>query len=70
MKNKNYMDIDSHPNSLQATAFLYGSCFIFYDRGLARQPKWGHLRDVHKAIKMCEKALVSTNPVVTSLGQN
>ncbi|CAN7082409.1 unnamed protein product [Brassica oleracea var. botrytis] len=36
--------------------------------GLIRQPKYGHLKELHKAIKMCEKTLVSTDPVVTSLG--
>jgi hypothetical protein len=38
--------------------------------GLPREPKWGHLRDLHKAIKLCEAALVSTDPTVTSLGNN
>ncbi|KAF7041925.1 hypothetical protein CFC21_051647 [Triticum aestivum] len=38
--------------------------------GLVRQPKWGHLRDVHKAIKMCEPALIATDPSYMSLGQN
>ncbi|KAK4408517.1 Beta-galactosidase 8 [Sesamum angolense] len=38
--------------------------------GLLRQPKWGHLKDVHKAIKLCEGALVATNPETTSLGSN
>lgn len=38
--------------------------------GLPRQPKWGHLKDVHKAIKLCEAALVATDPAVTSLGPN
>ncbi|KAL4367439.1 hypothetical protein GQ457_05G012650 [Hibiscus cannabinus] len=36
--------------------------------GLIRQPKYGHLKELHKAIKMCERALVSADPVVTSLG--
>ncbi|CAK8539944.1 unnamed protein product [Lathyrus sativus] len=36
--------------------------------GLIRQPKYGHLKELHKAFKMCERALVSTDPVVTSLG--
>ncbi|XP_059429427.1 beta-galactosidase 8-like [Corylus avellana] len=38
--------------------------------GILRQPKWGHLKDVHKAVKLCEEALVATNPTVTSLGSN
>ncbi|KAG7984075.1 hypothetical protein I3843_04G138800 [Carya illinoinensis] len=38
--------------------------------GLPREPKWGHLRDLHKAIKLCESALVSGDPTVTTLGSN
>lgn len=36
--------------------------------GLIRQPKYGHLKELHRAIKLCEHALVSADPVVTSLG--
>ncbi|EEF49462.1 beta-galactosidase, putative [Ricinus communis] len=36
--------------------------------GLIRQPKYGHLKDLHKAIKLCERALLSSDPVVTTLG--
>ncbi|XP_004146490.1 beta-galactosidase 3 [Cucumis sativus] len=36
--------------------------------GLLRQPKYGHLKELHRAIKMCEPALVSADPIVTSLG--
>lgn len=36
--------------------------------GLIRQPKYGHLKELHRAVKLCEKALVSTDPTVTSLG--
>jgi hypothetical protein len=35
---------------------------------LLRQPKWGHLRDLHKAIKQAEPALVSGDPTVQSIG--
>lgn len=38
------------------------------DAGLLRQPKWGHLKDLHRAIKLCEPALVSGDPIVTRLG--
>ncbi|XP_020223796.1 beta-galactosidase [Cajanus cajan] len=38
--------------------------------GLQNEPKWGHLRDLHKVIKQCEHALVSVDPKVTSLGHN
>ncbi|XP_038705830.1 beta-galactosidase 8 [Tripterygium wilfordii] len=38
--------------------------------GHLRQPKWGHLKDLHKAIKLCEAALVATEPAVSSLGSN
>ncbi|KAF8406482.1 hypothetical protein HHK36_008570 [Tetracentron sinense] len=36
--------------------------------GLIRQPKYGHLKELHRAIKLCEQALVSADPTVTSLG--
>ncbi|KAM7471820.1 hypothetical protein LguiA_010003 [Lonicera macranthoides] len=36
--------------------------------GLLRQPKWGHLKDLHRAIKLCEPALVSGDPTVAPLG--
>ncbi|GAB4848513.1 Beta-galactosidase 3 [Ancistrocladus abbreviatus] len=36
--------------------------------GLIRQPKYGHLKELHRAIKQCEQALVSADPTVTSLG--
>ncbi|KAK3005557.1 hypothetical protein RJ639_016355 [Escallonia herrerae] len=29
--------------------------------GLIRQPKWGHLKDLHDAIKLCEPALVAVD---------
>ncbi|XP_048133867.1 beta-galactosidase-like isoform X1 [Rhodamnia argentea] len=38
--------------------------------GLLREPKWSHLRDLHKAIKQSEWALVSADPAVQSLGSN
>ncbi|XP_039030398.1 beta-galactosidase 5-like [Hibiscus syriacus] len=36
--------------------------------GLIRQPKYDHLLELHRAIKLCEHALVSSDPTVTSLG--
>ncbi|GAV86699.1 Glyco_hydro_35 domain-containing protein [Cephalotus follicularis] len=36
--------------------------------GLIRQPKYGHLKELHSAIKQCEHALVSSDPTITSLG--
>ncbi|RYQ83480.1 hypothetical protein Ahy_B10g102162 isoform E [Arachis hypogaea] len=38
--------------------------------GIIRQPKWGHLKDLHKFIKLCEEALIATDPAVTSLHPN
>ncbi|KAI3903837.1 hypothetical protein MKW92_045816 [Papaver armeniacum] len=38
--------------------------------GLIRQPKWGHLKDLHKAIKLCEAALIATDPKEIKLGDN
>lgn len=36
--------------------------------GLARLPKWGHLKDLHKAIKLCENVLLGSEPSFLSLG--
>ncbi|XP_042036626.1 beta-galactosidase-like [Salvia splendens] len=44
-------------------------CIVFCV-GLLRQPKWGHLRDLHRAIKLCEPALISGDPTVMPLGHN
>lgn len=38
--------------------------------GLVNEPKWGHLRDLHKAIKQCEPALIAVDPTVTYFGKN
>ncbi|XP_042490241.1 beta-galactosidase 9-like [Macadamia integrifolia] len=40
--------------------------------GLLRQPKWGHLKDLHAAIKLCEPALVAVDdsPQYIRLGPN
>lgn len=36
--------------------------------GLIREPKYGHLMELHKAVKQCEKALLNADPTITSLG--
>ncbi|KAK9131147.1 hypothetical protein Sjap_011634 [Stephania japonica] len=51
-----------------ATSYDYDAPIDEY--GLLRQPKWGHLKDLHKAIKLCEPALVFSDPNVTKLGNN
>lgn len=51
-----------------ATSYDYDAPIDEY--GLPREPKWGHLRDLHRAIKLSESALVSVDPTVTSLGNN
>ncbi|CAI8589117.1 unnamed protein product [Vicia faba] len=43
---------------------------LFPDAGIIRQPKWGHLKDLHKAIKLCEEALIATDPTISSPGPN
>uniref|UniRef100_A0A0A0LWT7 beta-galactosidase n=1 Tax=Cucumis sativus TaxID=3659 RepID=A0A0A0LWT7_CUCSA len=51
-----------------ATSYDYDAPIDEY--GLLREPKWSHLRDLHKAIKLCEPALVSVDPTVSYLGSN
>lgn len=56
------------PGNFIATSYDYDAPIDEY--GLLNQPKWGHLRDLHKAIKQCEPALVSSYPTVIWLGKN
>ncbi|PNY14323.1 beta-galactosidase 13-like protein [Trifolium pratense] len=37
--------------------------------GLQRDPKWSHLRDAHKAVNLCKKALLSGEPTTQKLSQ-
>ena len=51
--------------------FSYASNSLIHDFdliGLIRQPKYGHLKELHKAIKLCELALLSADPAETTLG--
>ncbi|XP_062094065.1 beta-galactosidase 10 [Humulus lupulus] len=36
--------------------------------GLPRLPKWGHLRELHRAIKLCEHVMLNSEAVNISLG--
>ncbi|URD76280.1 beta-galactosidase [Musa troglodytarum] len=54
-----------------------GAAFVmtrYYDEapldeyGLPKEPKWGHLRDLHYALKLCSKALLKGTPSVQSFG--
>lgn len=36
--------------------------------GLVRQPKWGHLKELHKAIKQCENTLLFGNSKLLTFG--
>ncbi|KAL0410509.1 UNVERIFIED_CONTAM: Beta-galactosidase [Sesamum latifolium] len=51
-----------------ATSYDYDAPIDEY--GLLNEPKWGHLRDLHKVIKQSEAALVSSYPTVTRPGKN
>ncbi|CAA7405284.1 unnamed protein product [Spirodela intermedia] len=56
----------------------FGSSYVttsYYDQapideyGLIRQPKWGHLRELHAAVKSCSDALLTGRHKNFSLGQ-
>ncbi|XLU20117.1 hypothetical protein S245_056183, partial [Arachis hypogaea] len=51
-----------------ATSYDYDAPLDEY--GIIRQPKWGHLKDLHDSIKLSEEALIATDPIVTSLDPN
>uniref|UniRef100_A0A0E0MLX9 Beta-galactosidase n=1 Tax=Oryza punctata TaxID=4537 RepID=A0A0E0MLX9_ORYPU len=44
---------------LQITSYDYDAPIDEY--GILRQPKWGHLKDLHAAIKLCEPALIAVD---------
>lgn len=41
--------------------------FLPHLAGLQRQPKWGHLKDVHRALNLCKKPLLWGTPGVQRL---
>ncbi|KAK3152512.1 hypothetical protein QOZ80_2BG0159990 [Eleusine coracana subsp. coracana] len=49
-----------------ATSYDYDAPIDEY--GLLRQPKWGHLRDLHRAIKQVEPVLISGDLTIQKLG--
>ncbi|RZC52882.1 hypothetical protein C5167_021309 [Papaver somniferum] len=51
-----------------ATSYDYDAPVDEY--GLLREPKYGHLRDLHKAIKLCEPALLYSEPIKAVLGRH
>ncbi|KAK7290934.1 hypothetical protein RIF29_05731 [Crotalaria pallida] len=46
-----------------------GSFVNYYMVGLLNEPKWGHLRDLHKAIKQCKPTLVSVDPNLAEIAK-
>ena len=55
--------------------FASQACLSFFDNfkpfhtGLLSEPKWGHLKDLHAAIKLCEDSLVAVDsPHYVKLG--
>lgn len=50
-------------------SFQSNECLpLAYIIGLIREPKYGHLKELHKVIKLCEKAILNADPTITSLG--
>ena len=39
-----------------------------FSAGMVREPKYSHLKDLHKAIKLCEPAMISSDPEYRYLG--
>ncbi|KAG8075440.1 hypothetical protein GUJ93_ZPchr0006g45255 [Zizania palustris] len=61
-------NFDRTAGAFIATTYDYDAPIDEY--GLLRQPKWGHLRDLHKAIKQAEPALVSGEPTLQNIGNH
>lgn len=43
--------------------------FYLITSGLVREPKWGHLKELHVAIKLCSRPLLTGTQNVIPLGQ-
>lgn len=43
--------------------------FFLKNAGLIRQPKWGHLREMHAAVKLCSNTLLYGTKTNFSLGE-
>ncbi|KAG6597280.1 Beta-galactosidase 9, partial [Cucurbita argyrosperma subsp. sororia] len=55
--------------SFQNYYMAVSEIIILLHVGLLREPKWGHLKDLHTALKLCEPALVSADsPQYIKLG--
>lgn len=39
-----------------------------YDAAFQREPKWSHLKDLHKSINLCKKTLLTGIPGTQRLG--
>jgi hypothetical protein len=50
--------------------YIYIYIYIYIILGLIRQPKWGHLKELHAAIKVCSATLVQGERTNFSLGQH
>ena len=49
---------------LQQVYYLPNTCFWLFIPGLPREPKYGHLKYLHKAIKLAEPTLVATDELI------
>lgn len=62
-----WKDCNSNINLFSFYLGVFLICLILLP-GLARCPKWGHLKDLHRSIKLCEHALLNGEPSFLSLG--
>ncbi|CAI8616832.1 unnamed protein product [Vicia faba] len=69
----NYYMYHGGTNFGRTTSAFTTTCY--YDEapldsyGLQREPKWGHLKDVHKALSLCKKALLNGEHTVQKISQ-
>lgn len=58
----------SHSTPFQTMTVLWFTTTCYYKKvsldsfGLQREPKWSHLRDGHKVVNQCKKALLNGEP--------
>ena len=63
------MELPKNPRVIYGIFPIINLFDLVFGIGLLSEPKWGHLKDLHAAIKLCEPALVAADsPQYIKLG--
>lgn len=57
-------------SSIVRTLHQLKTVYHIFTAGLTREPKWGHLKELHAAVKLCSTPLITGTKSNFSLGQS